>query len=119
MIRARLFRVAPETHMLLVTLHHIACDGWSLGVMVRELAALYAGRGDALAPDNLHYADYVEWRRTALTDEALAPQIAHWRSELAGAPTVLELPSDRTRAPGRDGAAARCAAPFRPPWRSG
>ena len=71
-LRAVLFRLAPDRHVLLVTLHHIACDGWSLGVMVREVAALYAGAGDTLGDVLLHYADYVEWQGTGLTDEALA-----------------------------------------------
>ncbi|WP_244619783.1 condensation domain-containing protein, partial [Skermanella aerolata] len=98
-IRAVLFRLAPDHHVLLATLHHIACDGWSLGVMVRELAALYAGAGDALGEVTLHYADYVEWQGTGMSDEVLAPQIAHWKTELTGAPTVLELPADRPQSP--------------------
>ena len=98
-IRAVLFRLAPDHHVLLVTIHHIACDGWSLGVMIREVASLYAGGADMLDEVALHYADYVEWQNTELTDAVLAPQIAHWKAELTGAPTVLELPADRLQSP--------------------
>jgi len=118
-MRAHLFRLAPDCHILLVNLHHIACDGWSLGIMVREIAALYSGRGETLPEPGLHYADYVEWQRTALTDEALAPQIQHWRTELAGALTVLELPTDHRVGPDATGRGETVRVPVPPALTAG
>ncbi|HZF11552.1 MAG TPA: amino acid adenylation domain-containing protein, partial [Thermoanaerobaculia bacterium] len=87
-------------HWLLLSMHHIISDGWSGGIFLRELAALYGGllRGEpAPLPDpELQYADYAVWQREWLTSEALESQIAYWRERLAGAP-LLDLPLDRPR----------------------
>jgi amino acid adenylation domain-containing protein len=101
LIRARLVQLGEESHVLLVTQHHIVSDGWSTGVLVREVAALYAafceGRPDPLPELPLQYADYAAWQRGWLDDETLARQGNFWRAHLQGAPALLELPTDRAR----------------------
>jgi non-ribosomal peptide synthetase component F len=106
LLRALLLRTGPDEHLLLVTLHHIVGDGWSLGVLVRELSELYRARleGREPTPSELpelpvQYADYAVWQRQWLSGPALAGQLAYWRERLAGAPTALELPADRPRSP--------------------
>jgi amino acid adenylation domain-containing protein len=83
----------------LLTLHHIASDGWSIGVLVRELGALYAalreGRPSPLAELPVQYADFAAWQRRWLSGERLEAELAFWRERLAGAPPALELPTDR------------------------
>jgi amino acid adenylation domain-containing protein len=100
-IRAALLRLGEKEHVLLVTLHHIVADGWSMGVLVREIAALYgaAVRGEPtpLSPLPLQFADHAIQERAALTGEALAGELDYWRQRLAGAPPALELPTDRPR----------------------
>ena len=101
LIRGRLIRLAPDEHVLLLTLHHIVSDGWSMGILNRELSVLYAaacrGEADPLPPLAIQYADYAAWQRQWLADTSLAKQGAYWRDTLAGAPALLELPSDRPR----------------------
>src|SRR5205814_2814517 len=102
LLRARLLRLAPRDHVLSLVVHHIAADGWSVGVLVRELGALYAafvrGDGSPLAELGIQYADWAQWQRDALERGGLRRQLDWWREELAGA-TPLELPSDRPRPP--------------------
>jgi amino acid adenylation domain-containing protein len=92
---------ASEDRVLLVTIHHIATDGWSMSIFFRELAALYAdfaaGRPASLPEPTLRYADWAAWQRRALASGALDAQIDSWRRELADLP-VLELPADHPRA---------------------
>ncbi|HEY3481421.1 MAG TPA: condensation domain-containing protein, partial [Streptomyces sp.] len=95
LLRATLVRLGPAEHVLLVTLHHIVADGWSVGVLVREVAALYAGETLPALP--VQYADFALWQRRYLSGEALESGIAWWRQRLAGAPAELELPFDRPR----------------------
>ncbi|HEY0174085.1 MAG TPA: amino acid adenylation domain-containing protein [Pyrinomonadaceae bacterium] len=99
LLRARLLRVASEHHVLLLTMHHIVSDGWSIGVLVRELVALYeafsAGRPSPLAPLPVQYADYVRWQRARLGGELLEAQMAYWRKQLGGELPALDLPSNR------------------------
>ncbi|HKV09554.1 MAG TPA: amino acid adenylation domain-containing protein, partial [Thermoanaerobaculia bacterium] len=101
MLRAALLRLGPEEHGLLVTLHHIASDGWSRGILVRELAALYtalaAGRPSPLPELAIQYGDYAAWQRSWLRGEALEEELGYWRERLAGAPALLDLPTDRPR----------------------
>ncbi|MEW2378725.1 amino acid adenylation domain-containing protein [Micromonospora sp. NPDC047812] len=101
LIRGRLVTLAPDRHVLLVTMHHVVSDGWSIGVLTRELGVLYAayrhGRPDPLPPLPVQYADYAAWQRRWLTDGTLQRQENHWRQTLADAPTLLELPTDRPR----------------------
>ncbi|HEY3581866.1 MAG TPA: amino acid adenylation domain-containing protein, partial [Pyrinomonadaceae bacterium] len=101
LMRARLLRLAKDEHILLVSLHHIISDGWSMGVLVREVAALYeayaSGTESALKDLSLQYADYAVWQREWLQGEVLDQQLAYWRKQLADIPPVLELPTDRPR----------------------
>ncbi|MGP0173587.1 amino acid adenylation domain-containing protein [Pseudomonas sp. NCHU5208] len=101
LVRGRLLRLADHEHRLLLTQHHIISDGWSTGVLVKELAALYqalsSGQAPALPDLPLQYADYAAWQRAQLSGEALAEQVNFWRDRLAGAPALLSLPTDRPR----------------------
>lgn len=100
-IRARLLCVDSGQHVLLITLHHIVSDGWSIGVMMRELAQLYAAcradREATLAPLPVQYSDYAHWQRQWLKGEVLKRQLDYWRASLKGAPAEMELPADRSR----------------------
>ncbi len=100
-LRATLVSLEDRRHALLLNMHHIASDGWSVGVLARELQGLYAarraGRPAALAPLPVQYADYAEWQREWLAGGALERQRAYWRQALAGAPRLSTLPSDRPR----------------------
>jgi len=95
LVRARLLRLGAEEHALGLEAHHIVADGWSLGVLVRELTALYAG--ETLPELPIQYADWAAWQRERLTGAALEEQIAWWRERLAGSPPSLDLPTDRPR----------------------
>ncbi|HEV2733982.1 MAG TPA: condensation domain-containing protein, partial [Longimicrobiaceae bacterium] len=107
--RGRLVRLAPDDHVLLVTLHHIVSDGWSMGVLADELGELYAsyrrGGEDPLPALPVQYVDYVEWRRT-MEGELLAGQADYWRGALAGVPRLLDLPLDHARPARQDFAGA-------------
>jgi amino acid adenylation domain-containing protein len=94
LLRAVLLRRGPEEHALLLTLHHIVADGWSLGVLLRDLIRLYA-RPDGLPPLRIQYADFAAWQRGWLAGDALRALVDFWRRELAGAPPRTELPTDR------------------------
>ncbi|HLK61157.1 MAG TPA: condensation domain-containing protein, partial [Chthonomonadaceae bacterium] len=99
--RAALFQLAVEEHLFLLTMHHIVSDGWSQGILLRELAILYnafrAGKSSPLPELPVQYADYALWQRELLQGEVLERQASYWKSQLAGAPTLLELPTDRPR----------------------
>ncbi|MBB4635033.1 non-ribosomal peptide synthetase [Longimicrobium terrae] len=101
LFRASLVRMSEGEHVLLLAMHHAVSDGWSTGVLLRELSALYAAfaQGDepALAPSPVQYADYAVWQREQLRGELLEAQLAYWRERLAGAPALLELPTDHPR----------------------
>ncbi|HET7460420.1 MAG TPA: amino acid adenylation domain-containing protein, partial [Longimicrobium sp.] len=100
LFRAVLYRLAADDHVLLVLVHHIVFDGWSLGVLTEDLGALYTaevGAGDPLPPLGVPYAEYVERQRRARTAELVDAGKAYWREVLAGVPTLLELPTDHPR----------------------
>ncbi|HJX27332.1 MAG TPA: amino acid adenylation domain-containing protein, partial [Thermoanaerobaculia bacterium] len=101
LLRGLLLRLAAEDHVVVLTLHHIASDGWSMGILVREVAALYpafaADRPSPLPELPVQYADFSVWQRSWLHGEVLEQEIAFWRGQLAGLPPLLELPSDRPR----------------------
>ncbi|MDB4994866.1 MAG: pcbAB, partial [Myxococcaceae bacterium] len=103
LLRAKLLVLAAEEHLLLFTMHHIVSDGWSIAVLVREIASLYAaftqGRPSPLPALAIHYADYAAWQRESLSGDELDRQVLYWKSLLAGAPAALELPTDRPRPP--------------------
>ena len=101
LLRASLLRLDEEEHVLLLTTHHIASDGWSSSVLMGELSALYEafreGRETPLPELKLQYADYAVWQRGHLQGELLETQLAYWRAQLADVPQLLELPTDRPR----------------------
>ncbi|HKY31866.1 MAG TPA: condensation domain-containing protein, partial [Candidatus Polarisedimenticolia bacterium] len=97
--RARLYRLGPGDHALCLAMHHIVTDGWSIGILVRELGSLYGqAAGGAPAPPRttIDYADYAAWQRSWLRDGEQERQIAWWRETLRDVP-ALDLPSDRPR----------------------
>ena len=118
LLRLTLLRLDCEEHVLLAAMHHIISDGWSIGVLIRELAALYEAQvasaggvgkgasghrdadghvGPSLPELPIQYADFAVWQRTWLRGDVLESQLAYWRSRLAGIPAVLDLPTDRPR----------------------
>jgi len=101
LLRARLLRLSATDHLLLLTLHHIISDGWSLGVFFKELAVLYeafiAGKPSPLEELPIQYADYAQWQRDYLRGDVLEKQLEYWRRQLQSAPAVLGLPTDKPR----------------------
>ncbi|HYH81624.1 MAG TPA: amino acid adenylation domain-containing protein [Longimicrobium sp.] len=100
LLRAVLYRLAPDDHLFALTLHHIVCDGWSMGVFALELSVLYAsyalGRTHALPELPIQYGDFAAWERRWFGGDRLEAQLEYWRAQLAGLRT-LELPADRPR----------------------
>ena len=109
LIRGRLIRLAEDEHVLLFTMHHIVSDGWSLSIFFRELSTLYGafsrGEADPLPPLTVQYADYAMWQRRWMEGEILK-QSEYWKSTLAGAPELLQLPMDHARPAQQDYAGA-------------
>jgi hypothetical protein len=102
LLRVSLLRLSEQEHVVLVTMHHIISDGWSMGVLIREVGALYAaysrGQESPLKELEIQYGDYAVWQREWLQGEILETQLSYWRAQLAHAPR-LELPTDFTRPP--------------------
>ncbi len=101
LVRGSLLRLDVHEHVLLVTMHHIIADAWSMGLLVREMSALYAAFSRD-APDPLpslpvQYPDYAAWQRRWLQGDLLKSQLDYWKQQLAGAPVLLDLPTDRPR----------------------
>lgn len=103
LLRAVLFRIAEDDHALQLTLHHIACDGWSIGVLYREFAAFYnesvTGVPAALPELPIAYSDYAQWQRDSLQGAELERLTSYWVNQLRGSPFTVELPTDRARPP--------------------
>ena len=101
MLRAQLIRLDAEEHIAVLAMHHIVADAWSIGVFIGELALLYnafsRGEPSPLPDLPIQYADYAYWQRNWLQGEALDVQLAYWKQQLAGAPALLDLPTDRPR----------------------
>jgi amino acid adenylation domain-containing protein len=101
LLRVRLLRLGESEHILVIVIHHIVSDGWSMGVMVREIGALYeaysAGRRSPLEELALQYADYAVWQREWLQGEVLEEQMRYWRVQLEGMSELMEMPVDRAR----------------------
>jgi amino acid adenylation domain-containing protein len=101
LLRAALIRVAADDHILIITLHHIIIDGWSIGVFNRELSSLYhafhSGQAPALAEPAIQYGDFAVWQQEWMRSGGLDQQLDYWQQRLAGAPALLELPTDRPR----------------------
>ena len=117
-LRARLFRIANDEHVLVAVVHHIAADGWSIAPMARDLGVAYAsrceGRAPGWAPLAAQYVDYTLWQREILGDledshSRIAAQLAYWEDALAGMPERLDLPTDRPYPPVADHRGARVA----------
>ncbi len=101
MLRGILLRLAEADHVLLLTIHHIASDAWSMGVIRREMTALYeafsVGKPALLPTLPIQYADFAQWQRQQLQGEVLAGQLSYWKQQLHGSLPALELPTDRPR----------------------
>ncbi|MEV6975750.1 amino acid adenylation domain-containing protein [Kitasatospora sp. NPDC093806] len=111
LLRGRLVRLTTDEHLLVLAIHHIVADGWSLDVLVRELAHHYRDGAAELPELPVQYADFALWQHERVSGAALEEQLAHWRGRLAGAPSTVDLPTDRPRA-ARQGFAGACF-----PWR--
>ncbi|MFN6560834.1 MAG: amino acid adenylation domain-containing protein [Nostoc sp. ChiSLP01] len=101
LLRVTLVQLEKESYMLLLCMHHIVSDGWSMGVFIQELSSLYqascAGVPFSLPELPIQYADFAVWQRQCLSGEVLKSQLNYWLSQLHGAPSLLQLPTDRTR----------------------
>jgi hypothetical protein len=101
LLRVSVLRLGENEHVLFLTLHHIIADAWSMGILIRELATLYdacaANAPSPLPALPIQYADFAAWQRARLQGALLDAQLAYWRRQLAGAPTLLALPTDRPR----------------------
>ena len=99
--RAQLIKLADDQHALLLTLHHIASDGWSMGILMRELVALYTafsqGQTSSLPPLDIQYADFGLWQRKVFDETGLVNELEYWQETLAGSNFVLDLPTDFPR----------------------
>ena len=110
-LRATLFRLADDEHVLVAVVHHIAADGWSIAPLIGDLGVAYASRCAGLAPGwaplAVQYVDYTLWQRALLgdladSDSPIAAQLAYWEQALAGLPERLQLPTDRPYPPVAD-----------------
>ena len=117
-LRARLFRISDDEHVLVAVVHHIAADGWSITPLVADLGVAYAarcaGQAPGWAPLPVQYVDYTLWQRAQLgdlddPDSRIATQLAYWEQALAGLPERLDLPTDRPYPPVADYRGARVA----------
>jgi amino acid adenylation domain-containing protein len=103
LLRTQLLRLSEDDHILLLTMHHIVSDGWSVQVFIRELAFFYGGFCEGAKPEladlSWQYTNFSTWQRQWLQGKVLAEQLGYWKQKLAGIPPVLELPLDRPRPP--------------------
>ena len=103
LVKAKLLKLGPQEYVLILTMHHIITDGWSMDVFIQEATELYEafsnGRPSPLAELELQYADFAVWQRETLRGQALDEQLSYWKNELGGRLPVLELPTDRPRSP--------------------
>ncbi len=101
MLRAQLLKLSDDEHVLLVTMHHIASDGWSVGILIKELSQLYLayaeGNENPLPALTIQYADYAHWQREWLQGEVLDKHLDYWQSQLSNLPVVHSLPLDKVR----------------------
>src|SRR5215470_7559537 len=103
LLRSRLVRLNQREHLLLLTMHHSISDGWSMGIIFRELTILYRGFvGEEVSPLpalEIQYADYAYWQREQMTGPALSEHLSYWKEQLQNSPSLLNLPSDYPRPP--------------------
>ncbi|MEH1813251.1 MAG: condensation domain-containing protein [Nostoc sp.] len=101
LLRATLLHLKEDEHLLLISTHHIISDGWSIGVLIQELATIYAafslGKPSPLPELSIQYADYAYWQRQWLQTDVLQPQLDYWKQQLNGSAPLLQLPTDRPR----------------------
>ncbi|MBD2468780.1 condensation domain-containing protein [Nostoc sp. FACHB-145] len=101
LLRAKLIHQKEDEHLLLISIHHIIADGWSIGILIQELAKIYAafsvGKPSPLPELSIQYADYAYWQRQWLQTDILQPQLAYWKQQLSNSAPLLQLPIDRTR----------------------
>ncbi|MBJ6766241.1 non-ribosomal peptide synthetase, partial [Myxococcaceae bacterium JPH2] len=113
LLRTTLVRLAEREHVLVLVMHHIVSDGWSMGILMREMAELYSAFVDARVPAlpelPVQYADYAVWQRGWLQGSTLESQLDYWKHQLAGAPRALELLTDRPRPAVQTFRGATCA----------
>jgi amino acid adenylation domain-containing protein len=118
LLRARLLHLEENEHVLLLTMHHIISDGWSLGLLIKEMASLYeaysVGRESPLVELPIQYADYALWQRRQLTGATLEEHLTYWKNQLTGA-SALELPTDRPRPRAQTFSGARHSFRLSPP----
>jgi amino acid adenylation domain-containing protein len=103
LIRFKLLHISQDIYILLIVLHHIIVDGWSIGILNQEICTIYSNfyqeKDNSLPPLSIQYADFVAWQRATLTDEILTEQVNYWQKKLANIPPLLELPTDYPRPP--------------------
>jgi amino acid adenylation domain-containing protein len=101
LIRSAVFRIGPHDHIVSMTIHHIVCDGWSIGVLLHELGELYSAAADRrpakLPALPLRYVDYARWQRQRFSTEALSSDLSFWKRELSTTPHLIEFPTDHRR----------------------
>ena len=101
LLRVVVFRLGPETYLLLVVMHHIITDGWSVSRLLREVTTCYAAIVENKKPElpelPIQYTEYAQWQREYMSGEVLTKEVEHWKKTLAGAQTLLELPTDHAR----------------------
>jgi amino acid adenylation domain-containing protein len=103
LLRVTLLQLGEQSHVLLLTMHHIVSDGWSIGIFQREFSSLYTafsqGNASPLPNLSIQYADFADWQRQWLSGEVLESKLNYWKQQLQGIPPLLELPTDRPRPP--------------------
>lgn len=99
MLRATLLKLGAAEHVILLTMHHIASDGWSMGILVREMTQFYSAPTTPLPTLPIQYADFAVWQRNRLQGEVLEAQLQYWKKQLLDAPPLHQLPTDRARPP--------------------
>jgi hypothetical protein len=101
LLRAKLLRLGHQDHILILVMHHIITDGWSMSVLFKEVGELYksfaAGRKSNLSELSFQYSDFSTWQHQSFTDDFVADHLDYWKKKLQGAETVLQLPTDRAR----------------------
>jgi amino acid adenylation domain-containing protein len=123
LLRCGVLRLGAGEHVVMLMMHHIVSDGWSMGVLINEMSRLYEAyeRGEESPLEELpiQYADYAIWQREWLQGEVLEKQLEYWKEQLAGAPPVLELPTDRPRSAVQSSRGARCGVYLDPELKAG
>jgi hypothetical protein len=108
LLRTCLLQLQPQEHILLLTIHHIIADGWSLNIFLRELSALYENETATLPELAIQYSDFAAWERERLQGNVLEDHLAYWKNQLAALPPALPLPADFPRPPRQSFRGARC-----------